>query len=97
MAVEGAQAGGLALQRGGGDGGPLGGAGGELREERGEVAVGGVERAHPAAAQERPELQQVGAVRLERVAREPPLELEKGEEVERERRKIVPSGGGDPE
>ena len=42
----------------------------------------GAEDVGAAAPQERPELQQVGPVRLERVAREPALELEVREEVE---------------
>jgi hypothetical protein len=42
----------------------------------------GGEDAGAAAVQERAELQQVRAVRLERVARQAPLELEVGEEVE---------------
>ena len=39
-------------------------------------------RADPPPLQEGPELQQVGAVGLERVARQAPLELQVGQEVE---------------
>ncbi len=84
MPVEGAQAGGLALQRGGRDRRPLPGAVGELGEKRREVAMTNVERAHTAATQKLPELQQIDAVGLQRVAREPALELQIGEEVEHE-------------
>ena len=43
------------------------------------------QRVHLAPAQELPELQQVRAVGLQRVARQAPLELEVGEELEHER------------
>ena len=48
----------------------------------GELAVLGGERRRCRGGQERAELQQVRAVGLERVARQPALELEVGEEVE---------------
>ena len=84
MAVEGAQAGDLALQRR-----RLGGRlavapVGELGDELGEPGVVERQRVAPGPAQPFAELQQVGAVGLERVARQPALELEVGEEVEHE-------------
>jgi hypothetical protein len=82
VAVEGTQAGGLALERRGRDRRPVPAARGKLAQERREVHVLGRQHVGPAAAQERPELQKVRAVRLERVARQPALELEIGEEVE---------------
>ena len=54
---------------------------GQLVQERGEIAVGRALDGQPAAVQVGAELLQVGAVGLERVAREPALELEVGEEV----------------
>ena len=77
VAVEGAQAGGLALQRRGRDGRALVAAGGELVEEAGEVRRARRRaRRRPRALEVGAELQQVGAVGLERVARQPALELE---------------------
>jgi hypothetical protein len=84
VAVEGAQARGLALQRRRGDGRAVVVPGGELGGEGGEVGVGDGERVEPAAAQPGAVLEQVGAIGLERVARQPPLELEVGEEVEQQ-------------
>ena len=58
----------------------------EVGEEVRDVAAVRLDRAHAARArQEHPVLQQVGAVGVERVARQPALELEVGEEVEHER------------
>ena len=85
VAVEGAQAGDLALQRR-----RLDRAGGRRRRwrartrsrrgRRGRAPSG----SRPGALEVRAELQQVGAVGLERVARQAALELEVGEEVEHE-------------
>src|SRR3954468_1175092 len=84
VAVEGAQARDLALQRRGLRArlvaSPLGELGDELRE-RGVVEV---RRIMARALEPVTELEQVGAVRLERVAGQPALELEVGEEVEHE-------------
>jgi hypothetical protein len=82
--VEGAQAGDLALQRR-----RLGArlalaARRELGDELGEPGVVELQRIAARALQPLAELQEVGAVGLERVAREPALELEVGEEVEDE-------------
>ena len=84
MAVEGAQAGDLALHRGVGHGRALAVTAGELGHEGGEVGVLELERVLARLLQVRAELQQVRAVGLERVAGEPALELEVGEEVEHE-------------
>jgi hypothetical protein len=53
-------------------------------EEIGDVACLGVERGQFALLQEAPELQQVRAVRIEGVTRQPALKLQVGEEVEHE-------------
>src|SRR5262249_18048690 len=82
VAVERAQACGLALQRRSGDGRPRLRAGRELAEEGGNVGVLGADGVRSAPRKERPVLQQVRAVRLERVARKAALELEVAEEVE---------------
>ena len=84
MAVEGAQARDLALQRRGLGGRLALAPVGELGDELGEPGVVEAQRVAPGPAQPVAELQQVGAVGLERVAREPALELEVGEEVEHE-------------
>ena len=84
VTVERAQARGLARQRGRRDRWALAGARGQLGQERREVAVPGLPHVQPAAVEELPELEQVRAIGLERVAREAPLELEVGEEVERQ-------------
>ena len=83
--VEGAQAGGLAIDRRGRAGSaavavPLG----HVGQEVGEIARLGRGRIAIALGEETAELEQVGAVRSERVARQPALELEVGEEVENE-------------
>jgi hypothetical protein len=82
VAVEGAQAGGLALQRRRGDRRAVVVALREVGEEAGEVRVLGVEDVDALALEVGPELQQVGPVGLQRVARQAPLELEVAEEVE---------------
>ena len=82
VAVEGAQARGLALQRGGRHRRAALAAGRQLGQEGAEVGVLDVDDVDAATAEEGPELQQVGAIGLERVARQPALELEVGEEVE---------------
>src|SRR3954447_25081592 len=84
MAVEGAQARDLALQRRGLGARLVAAALGELGDELVEPGVVEVEGVAPRALEPVPELQQVGAVGLERVAGEPALELEVGEEVEHE-------------
>src|SRR3954469_5299839 len=76
VAVERPQARGLALQRRGRDRRALLAARRELRQERREVGVLGGHDIRAAPAQERAELQQVRPVGLERVARQPALELE---------------------
>src|SRR5271157_6523212 len=81
MAVEGAQAGHLAPERGRRRGRR---SFGELGQERRQIAVARLKRAHPAAVEEGAELEEIRAVGLERVARKSPLELEIGEEVERQ-------------
>ena len=82
VAVERAQAGGLALDRRGRDRRALRPAGGELGEKARELGVAERRRVVAVAHEEVAELQEVGAVGLERVARQPALELEVGEEVE---------------
>src|SRR4029453_16245966 len=59
-------------------------AAGERLQEVRDVARLRLQGGHPALLKEAPELEQVRAVRVERVAREAPLELEVGEEVEYE-------------
>ena len=54
----------------------------QLFEERRHRGVIGGERANPAAGEERAELEQVDAVGLTRVARQPARPLEMGQEVE---------------
>ena len=81
VAVEGAQARGLALQRRRGHGRALSRTAGQLGQERREIAVASLGRAQIAAPQELAELQQVRAVGLERVARQAALQLQVGEEV----------------
>ncbi len=56
----------------------------QLGQKRGKVAVAGLDGAQAAAVQELAEREQVRAVGVERVARQPPLELEIGEKVEEE-------------
>ena len=63
VAVEGAQAGGLAVDRGGRRGPVLGVAGGQLGQEVADVAALGVERRDVALGEEAPELQQVARCR----------------------------------
>ena len=82
VAVERAQAGGLALDRRGRDGRALRAAGRQLGEKAGELGVAERRRVEAVAREEVAELQQVGAVGLQRVARQAALELEVGEEVE---------------
>src|SRR5919109_1135501 len=84
VAVEGAQAGGLPVDRRRRRRRPLDVAGREFREEIGDVAGPRLERGQVAAREEAAELEQVGPVRLERVAGESALEFEVGEEVEHE-------------
>ena len=60
-------------------------AGGQLRQKRREIAVLRLQRIDVMPAQELAELQQVRAVGLQRVARQAPLELQIGEEVEHQR------------
>ena len=84
VAVEGAQAGDLSLKRGRGDGGLALAPGGQLGHERGEVRGADIERVDATAVEELTELLKIGAVRLERVPGETALELEVGEEVERQ-------------
>src|SRR5207342_157607 len=57
-------------------------AGGQLGEEVGDVGRAGGERIRLAPGKELPKLVKIRAVRVERVAGEPPLEFEVGEEVE---------------
>ena len=83
VAVERAQAGGLAVDRGGRRR-RAAVALGQLGEEVADVGGGGDRRLGAAGLEEAPELEQVAAVRLERVARQAALELEVGEEVEHE-------------
>ena len=83
--VEGAQAGALAVDGRGRRGRPaVAVAPGQRLEEVGDVARLRLQRGHVALLQEAAELEQVGAVRVERVAGQPALELEVGEEVEHE-------------
>ena len=83
VAVEGAQARRLALQGGGGHRRPVGGARGEVLQERGEVGVHRLlDVVTPRRPQEGAELEQVRAIGLQRVARQRPLELQVGEEVQ---------------
>src|SRR5919109_1339125 len=84
VAVEGAQAVGLRVARRRRRRRPLDVAGREFREKIGEVAGPRLERGQVASREEAAELEQVGPVRLERVAGEPALEFEVGEEVEHE-------------
>ena len=78
------QAGDLPLQRRRGDGRSALAAVGQLRDEERQVARLDVERVAPDPAQKLAVLLKVGSVGLERVARQPTLELEVGQEVERE-------------
>ena len=80
MSVEGPQTGGLAAQ--GRRRRRRGAVSDQLFEERRHRGVIGGERANPAAGEERAELEQVDAVGLTRVARQPTLPLEMGQEVE---------------
>ena len=84
MAVEGAQARDLALERRGLGGRLALAAVGELGDELREPGVVEAQQVAPGPAQPLAELQEVGAVGLERVAREPAFELEVREEVEDE-------------
>jgi hypothetical protein len=84
MAVEGAQARDLALQRGGRRRLAILVAGGEVGDEVREVGVGGDQRVRVGAAQVCSQLLEVRPVGLERVAREAAFELEVGQEVEQE-------------
>ena len=61
----------------------------ERGEEVGEVRAGGIRRVGVPLVEEGAELEQVGAVGGERVARQPALELEVGEEVEDERLEVA--------
>ena len=81
MAVERAQAGGLAVDRGGG-GWRLAIALRETGEEVRDVGARGARRRLSTSVEEAPELEQVRSVGLQRIARQPALELEVGEEVE---------------
>ena len=99
VAVERAQAGHLALDRGRGDRGPAGLAVGQLGDEFRELAMRDLQGADPLPLQEGAVLGQVRAVGLERVARQPPLQLQVGQEVERQvgerpRRGRMDGGGG---
>src|SRR5918997_5344601 len=80
MAVEGAQTGSLAMDRGrrGGAAVPVGEAGQEVGDVRARSAFGSA----AALVKEAPILEEVGAVGLEGVPRQPALELEKSEEIE---------------
>jgi hypothetical protein len=82
VAVERAQARRLALQRRRRDGRAVAALLAQLLQEAGEIRVLGIEHVHPAASEVEAELQEVGPVGLERVARQPALELEVCEEVE---------------
>jgi hypothetical protein len=82
VAVEGAQARGLALQRGGRHRWAVLAAGRQLAQEGAEVLVVDLGDIDAAAPEERPQLQQVRAIGLQRVAREPALELQVGQEVQ---------------
>jgi len=84
VTVERAQARDLALERGGRGSRPLVVSGRELGHERRQVDAGRRERVDGAPRQEVAELLQIGAVGLQRVARQPTLQLEVGEEVERQ-------------
>ena len=84
VAVERAQAGRLAMDRGGRRGPLVAVADRQAGEEVADVAGARIDRRHIALGEKAPELQQVGAVCLECVAREAALELEVGEEVEHE-------------
>ncbi len=64
---------------------------GQFGHERGEVDGTHGERIDLTALQELTELLQVGAVGLERIPRQPALELQVGDEVERQLGK--PAGG----
>jgi hypothetical protein len=92
MAVEAAQAGGLALERRRGRGRALAVAGGQRGQELGDLGVPDLDRADAALLQEGPELEQVRPVGVQRVARQAPLELEIREEVEHQ--VLVGSGSG---
>jgi hypothetical protein len=81
VAVEGAQRRGLAVD-GGGRGARAVVAGHQAGQVVGEVGAGGVEDGQSPLGEEAAHLQEVGAVGLERVAREAALELEVGQEVE---------------
>ena len=82
VAVEGAQARGLALERRGRDRGRPSPPAASSERKSARSPCWAVERVGAGLAQERAELHQVRAVGLERVARQPALELEVGEEVE---------------
>ena len=84
VAVEGPQAGDLALQRRRRDRGAVLPAGRHVGDEVGEVAVRRGQRVGVRALEVRAELKQVGPVGLERVAGEPALELQVGQEVEQQ-------------
>jgi plasmid stabilization system protein ParE len=82
VAVERAQARGLALDRRRRDGRALRPAGAQLREEAGQLGVPERRRVEVLAREDGAELQQVGAIGLQRVARQAALELEVGQEIE---------------
>ena len=84
VAVEGAQAGDLALQRRGRHGPPSVPAVGQLGHERGQLGVPDGERIEPAPGEKLSVLKEIRAVRVERVAGETTFELEVAEEVEDE-------------
>ena len=81
--VEGAQAGGLAVDRRCRAGGAAV-AGGQVGEEVGDVGRPGLQRVAVVLGEELAVLEQVGAVGVQRVAREAALQLQVGEEVEDE-------------
>jgi hypothetical protein len=81
--VEGPQARGLALQRRGGRRRPaVRPTRGQLVQEARQLGVAGLERVDLLAREVGAVLQQVGPVRLERVARQAALELQVGQEVQ---------------
>jgi hypothetical protein len=84
MAVEGAQAGDLALERGRRHRRAILGPGRQVGDEVGQVAVAGLQGVLAGLTQVGAELEQVGPVGLERVARQAALELEVGQEVEQQ-------------
>src|SRR5919108_2211811 len=92
VAVEGAQAGGLAVDRRGRRGrAPVAVALREVRQEVGEIGGLGLGGVPPSLGQKAAELQQVRAIGGQRVAGEPALELEMSQEVQYER--LVALGG----